>query len=215
MSVPAANRPGLASPASAFQGNDDPNEISDDDTDDSIIEPASDFYHQHLSAEAVAFLFSEVFSDAVKSAALNAARMFAVSESAVIEEFRRLLVIKVFVTDVDGSKISPTPLMDQLWHAAILDTKFYAQLQSVFGVMLHHNPSGAAEEQTSQRQKRLETMQVLYKNFFNDEAIDLTRLYCTLDASLLKICEILRRSNWSTNQMVHSLHFFTHAKVLC
>lgn len=58
-----------------------------------------------------------------------------------------------------------------MWHAAILDTRFYASLQSALGVMLHHNPAGADEEQTQQREKRLMTMKALYKSFFNDEPL--------------------------------------------
>ena len=56
--------------------------------------------------------------------------------------------------------------VDDMWHAAILDTKFYADLQSALGIVLHHNPSGASEQQTAQREKRLSTMRSLYRNFF-------------------------------------------------
>jgi ubiquitin C len=61
--------------------------------------------------------------------------------------------------------------VDQLWHAAILDTKFYADLQSALGVVLHHNPSGATERQAKQREKRLATMKSLYKNFYESQPL--------------------------------------------
>lgn len=56
--------------------------------------------------------------------------------------------------------------MDSLWHAAILDTKFYANLQAALGLTLHHNPFGADESQGAQRKERLRTMNVLYKTLF-------------------------------------------------
>lgn len=57
--------------------------------------------------------------------------------------------------------------MDAVWHAAILNTRFYADLQAALGVTLHHNPANASEDQAEQRQKRLSTMNALYKVFFD------------------------------------------------
>lgn len=53
-----------------------------------------------------------------------------------------------------------------MWHAAILDTKFYNDLQISLGLTLHHNPSGASEAQTEEREWRLSMMSTLYKSFF-------------------------------------------------
>lgn len=53
-----------------------------------------------------------------------------------------------------------------MWHAAVLDTKFYSQLCSSLGLFIHHNPSGASDADTPQREKRLRTMEVLYRTFF-------------------------------------------------
>lgn len=58
--------------------------------------------------------------------------------------------------------------MDHIWHAAILDTKFYADLQSSLGLTLHHNPFGAGEAQAKKREERLLTMIGIYKCFFGD-----------------------------------------------
>lgn len=59
--------------------------------------------------------------------------------------------------------------MDELWHAAILDPRFYADLQVSLEVVLHHRPSGAAEAESQQREQRLAAMKGLYSGFFSEE----------------------------------------------
>jgi hypothetical protein len=53
---------------------------------------------------------------------------------------RRLLVVKTFMEDHDAEKISPSPIMDAMWHAATLDSRLYADLQKALGCVLHHRP---------------------------------------------------------------------------
>ena len=43
--------------------------------------------------------------------------------------------------------------MDEIWHAAILDTQFYASLQEALGVVIHHRPEGASDKEAAQRTK--------------------------------------------------------------
>lgn len=56
--------------------------------------------------------------------------------------------------------------MDELWHAAILDTQLYADLQDALGLDLHHRPSGASEQETEIREKRLAVMRAIYRTYF-------------------------------------------------
>jgi len=122
------------------------------------------------------FLFSPAYINALKPTAERLVEEYGFGIEKVIDEFRRLLAIKVFSFDGDATKISPTPLMDELWHAAILDTRFYADLQAVLKVTLHHRPSGGslAFEEASARQKRLKTMKAIYKAHFSTDPIELT-----------------------------------------
>lgn len=55
--------------------------------------------------------------------------------------------------------------MDELWHAIILDTQLYADLQDALCLALHHGPSGAHERYS--KQLRLATMKALYRVFFS------------------------------------------------
>ncbi|CZR60727.1 uncharacterized protein PAC_10623 [Phialocephala subalpina] len=133
-------------------------------------------YQQMLpnNSEGIAFLFGSRFSDALRVPAERVAIQYHVTKDDAIEELRRLLVIKAFTADEDATKISPTPLMDELWHAAILDTRLYADLQDALGVVLHHRPSGASEQETELRAKRLTAMKAMYSAFFSTDPLDYT-----------------------------------------
>lgn len=92
----------------------------------------------------------------------------------LLEEFRRFLALKAILKDSDASLISPTPLMDTLWHAAILNTKLYDQLQQEYGIKIHHNPEGASQtaSETNKRQKRLVEMKKWYKLLWNEDPLE-------------------------------------------
>lgn len=62
--------------------------------------------------------------------------------------------------------------MDELWHAAILDTQLYADMQAALGLVLHHRPSGASERESEDREVRLAAMKALYTAFFLTEPLE-------------------------------------------
>ena len=62
--------------------------------------------------------------------------------------------------------------MDEIWHAAILDTQFYASLQEALGVVIHHRPEGASDKEAAQRTKRLSVMEGIYKTFFSTNPLE-------------------------------------------
>lgn len=64
-----------------------------------------------------------------------------------------------------------TDPVDQLWHAAILDTQVYADLQEALGLAIHHRPSGASTQEHEQRDKRLAAMKALYAVFFSNNPL--------------------------------------------
>ena len=58
----------------------------------------------------------------------------------VLLELPRFLLLKIYFADWDCTKLSPTPIMEQLWTAAILNTAFYQPLMERLGVWIHHEP---------------------------------------------------------------------------
>ena len=73
------------------------------------------------NAKGIAFLFSSRFYDALQVPAQTVAFAFDTSVDSAIEEFRRLIAIKVFTTDKEAEIISPTPLSTRayLFHTHI------------------------------------------------------------------------------------------------
>ena len=69
-------------------------------------------YHQllHGRPQAIAFLFGDIFANTLLVAVDEVATKYQVDWLSAIEEFRRLLALKVFAEDHDAQKISPTPL---------------------------------------------------------------------------------------------------------
>lgn len=62
--------------------------------------------------------------------------------------------------------------MDELWHATILDTKLYADLQEALGLVLHHRPSGASDQESEHRERRLTVMKAIYRANFSTEPLE-------------------------------------------
>ncbi|KAL2069424.1 hypothetical protein VTL71DRAFT_14103 [Oculimacula yallundae] len=138
-------------------------------------EDSPQIYNSMLSNNpaAVKFLFSASFTAPLGSVLESAdlSRKYDLQVSKLVQEFRRLLAIKLFTVDEDATKISPTPLMDEIWHAAILDTRFYADLQAGLGATLHHRPSGASDEETVSRERRLAVMKGIYRANFSADPL--------------------------------------------
>lgn len=88
-----------------------------------------------------------------------------------------------------------------MWHAAILNTKFYEELQSSLGATLHHNPAGAEDADRKNRQTRLENMKATYCHFFDKEPEELTERepayatrYATSSFSIASLYQQAKRS---------------------
>ncbi|CAG8951420.1 hypothetical protein HYFRA_00007335 [Hymenoscyphus fraxineus] len=93
------------------------------------------------------FLGSATFYKAMVEAAreANTLLLFNVENKDAVTEFRRFLTLKILVRDTMADQISPTPLMDAVWHQLILNTQVYEELQTRIGLKLHHRPSGASD----------------------------------------------------------------------
>jgi large subunit ribosomal protein L40e len=106
----------------------------------------------------------------LRDACHSAATEFSCDPERALLEFQRFLELKVFTLDVDGSKLEPTPLMERMWRAAVLDTRFYARLQRRLGMLLHRRramipvePDRTAQlEEQARRKKALDWMRGLY-----------------------------------------------------
>lgn len=53
----------------------------------------------------------------------------------------RFLTIKILCTERPATDLSPSPYINQLWQAHILDTRAYAPLREKYNDRLEHDPS--------------------------------------------------------------------------
>ena len=64
----------------------------------------------------------------------------------VLVAYKQFLVIKVEGDDFDAMKFSPPPLVDEMWHLHVLDTRHYTDAcLGTFGRIMHHDPDGGAD----------------------------------------------------------------------
>ena len=75
--------------------------------------------------------------------------------NAALEGYREFMKLKILQEDWDADKLSPSLIIDQVWHAHIFDTKSYARACDAYaGHMIHHNPDGGLnQEERSERIK--------------------------------------------------------------
>lgn len=58
-----------------------------------------------------------------------------------VEEYKKFLALKVLFNDVNAEILSPSNLIDQIWHIDILDTRTYAQrFRDINSEFIHHSP---------------------------------------------------------------------------
>jgi len=88
----------------------------------------------------------------------------------LIGDLQRFLLLKILFEDWDADKLSPSPLIDVLWHHAILNTSFYANLMETLGVQIHHR----ADDMDPDRMARLQLMLNAFHGLFGHYPIGCT-----------------------------------------
>ena len=88
----------------------------------------------------------------------------------LIEEYKKFLAIKVISNDTQcPMNLSPSALIDQVWHEHILHTVKYREACTSLGVFIDHDPFGS-EEEDDKREKRLLLTKTHYSLIFNTKA---------------------------------------------
>jgi hypothetical protein len=86
----------------------------------------------------------------------------------LVNEFcDRFMPIKKHAKDYDATLISPSYLVDQVWHVALQFTKGYAALCE--GPIIHHDPIGSEDNQNEFRKVRYQRTLSTYRSLFHDE----------------------------------------------
>jgi hypothetical protein len=94
----------------------------------------------------------------------------------LVSEYLDFLELKAAVQDWApqgleyGCRLSPPPLIDEVWHLHILDTQRYQpDCEHLFGQMIHHDPNGARVDRGNDKiwkRARIERTVAAYKSRF-------------------------------------------------
>ncbi|KAJ3348671.1 hypothetical protein GGF32_006048 [Allomyces javanicus] len=80
-----------------------------------------------------------------------------------LHEYRRFLVLKVVHNDGQAVLLSPSAIIDALWHAHIVDTRAYLAMNEQLPFWIHHEPKGAWDADRTNRARRLENTLACYR----------------------------------------------------
>jgi len=84
-----------------------------------------------------------------------------------IQAYSEFLTLKIVKEDYDATQLSPTDMIDQVWHAHVLDTKAYQSFNTnylVGGNCVHHDPLNAMDQ--TARQERCKNTIKAYESYF-------------------------------------------------
>ena len=102
---------------------------------------------------------------------LRCARNLNLNEDEVFDAlaaYKQFMVLKAVCKDFDATKLSPPPLVDEIWHEHILDTRGYrAFCDAAFKHFVDHDPDGVLDC-GARRVRRERTLHKL-KECFEDE----------------------------------------------
>lgn len=82
--------------------------------------------------------------------------IFRIPTVSLIDEYHRFLVLKVIAQDqkLDTLKLSPSGLVDHIWHAHLLLPQHYVQVCEMLGGLIEHSVLTAMSDDRSQRYDR-------------------------------------------------------------
>lgn len=83
-----------------------------------------------------------------------------------VKEYYKFLELKVALRDVDATRLSPSPLIDEIWHMHILNTKDYQVDMMALGTpFLHHSTDKAFDGEL--KAQRRENTAIAYEARFS------------------------------------------------
>lgn len=82
-----------------------------------------------------------------------------------VDEYIKFLKLKFYKQDFNAEQLSPSTMIDEIWHLHVLDTKNYAaDCIDLFGAIIHHDPLG--DQNKELRDKRYNKTIKMYEPHF-------------------------------------------------
>ncbi|KAL3761311.1 hypothetical protein ACHAWU_010224 [Discostella pseudostelligera] len=86
--------------------------------------------------------------------------------STLLRECLKFLVLKKIAGDEDATTLSPTDVIDAVWHQLLLNPRLYKSINdSLGGEMIDHNPEGGRD--VDSRNERVTRTIEMYKSIYN------------------------------------------------
>jgi len=85
-----------------------------------------------------------------------------------IQAYAEFMTLKIVRNDYDALILSPTSVIDEVWHAHVLDTKSYQSFNARYlgaGQLIHHDPLKAMDDKG--RQNRCKNTILAYGSYFH------------------------------------------------
>jgi len=129
----------------------------------------SGVYPEGVFAKQVAVIAAFDWSPLVDEAETISSEHRLPSADQVLMELPRFLLLKIYFADWECTKISPSPIMNRLWQASILDTRLYQSLLLQLGERIHYSPVCSIDYGERQRYMlRVDCMRESYASLFGD-----------------------------------------------
>ncbi len=91
---------------------------------------------------------------------------FVVIDENLKNDYLKFLALKVFTQDIDGSIISPTIQIDEIWHHHLLYNKHYLDMCTHINFIIYHWPNRENDSEAIKNVRRQNFIS-LYNEYFN------------------------------------------------
>ncbi|KNE64988.1 hypothetical protein AMAG_10656 [Allomyces macrogynus ATCC 38327] len=99
---------------------------------------------------------------------LRRSRVLVADVDLALREDHRFLVLKVVHRDANEQLLSPSPIVDVIWHAHLIDTMSYMVMNDALPFIIHHDPRGTHDDDAANRAHWLDNTRACYRARWGD-----------------------------------------------
>jgi hypothetical protein len=92
---------------------------------------------------------------------------FQINNSKLENDYKRFIFLKMVTQDIDGTTISPTIEIDEMWHQHLLYNKDYLEMCVKINFIVFHYPE-RSDDSLENKNKRIETFKKKYQEYFQN-----------------------------------------------
>jgi large subunit ribosomal protein L40e/ubiquitin C len=92
---------------------------------------------------------------------------FQINNAKLENDYKRFIFIKMVTQDIDGTVISPTIDIDEVWHQHLLYNKDYLEMCIKINFIVYHYPQHS-DDSIKVKNKRIETFKIIYQEYFQN-----------------------------------------------